>query len=388
MKIVDLCEFYSERGGGVRSYLDKMRKAATGTDHEVIVVAPGPEDSTTTEGQGTIIRFAAPPMPYDPTYRMPWRLDRMRSIVTKLRPDVLQVSSPFAPAWVARTITDVPLKTYVYHSDPIGCYVTRAAASVNFPPLTSLLHGVSWGYLRGICNSFDATLVAGKWLEELLTEKGCRGVHTVPFGIDHADFSPEQRDLELRSRLLGPFAERPQAKLALIGGRLAADKRQGLLLEALRLVNETQPVAVMLLGDGPERERLEQQARALPAFSSMLFTKDRKAYATLLASVDIVLQGSMCETFGFFPAEALASGVPLVVPDQGGAAYLGDASCVAKYATFGGPQAVARAILQILGQSSSDLRAGALRAASGIPESAEHFQNLFRFYEARVAKPR
>lgn len=385
MKIVDLCEFYSERGGGVRSYLDKLCKAAKGTPHEVIVVAPGPEDSTIREGQGTIIRFAAPPMPYDPTYRMPWRLDRMRRIVKELRPDVLQVSSPFAPAWVARTITDVPLKSYVYHSDPIGCYVTRAAARLSFAPLAGLMHSVSWGYMRSICNSFDVTLVAGEWLRNVLVEQGCHSVHTVPFGIDHADFGPERRDQDLRQRLLGAFAGRPDAKLALIGGRLAADKRQSLLLDALKLVNAHRPVSVILLGDGPERERLENQARALPVFSSMLFTKDRREYAALLASVDVVLQGSMCETFGFFPSEALASGVPLVVPDQGGAAFLGNAISVEQYASFGGPDAVAQAIERLLLRSQQSLSQAALQAAAVIPESSDHFRNLFSFYEARLA---
>ncbi|MDX2055477.1 MAG: glycosyltransferase [Polyangiaceae bacterium] len=384
MKIVDLCEFYSERGGGVRSYLDKMLKAAHGTEHEVIVVAPGPEDSVITEGQGTIRRFAAPPMPYDPTYRMPWRLDRMRSIVKELKPDVLQVSSPFAPAWVAATISDVPLKTYVYHSDPIGCYVTRAARWVRLAPVSDLMHGVSWGYLRRICNSFDATLVAGKWLAELLLSKGCERVHTVPFGIDHADFGPERRDAVLRERLLGPFASRPGAQLALIGGRLASDKRQSLLLSAMKLVNEKRPVAVVLLGDGPERERLEAMGRTLPAFSSLLFTKNRAEYAALLASVDVVLQGSMCETFGFFPSEALASGVPLVVPDQGGAAFLGDPSCVVQYPSFGGASAVAAAIENILQRPRKDLQLGAIQAAHAIPESREHYQNLFRFYEEQL----
>ena len=112
MRILDLCEFYSERGGGVRSYLDKLTKAASLHDHEVVVVAPGPRDEETHDGNSRLIRYAAPPMPYDPTYHVPWRLDRMRSIVQRQQPDVMQVSSPFIPALVAATLKQVPVRAY------------------------------------------------------------------------------------------------------------------------------------------------------------------------------------------------------------------------------------------------------------------------------------
>ena len=51
MRILDLCEFYSERGGGVRSYLAKLTKAASVHDHEVVVVAPGPRDEETRDDE-------------------------------------------------------------------------------------------------------------------------------------------------------------------------------------------------------------------------------------------------------------------------------------------------------------------------------------------------
>ena len=64
MRILDLAEFYSERGGGVRSYLDKMLACAGQLGHEVIVVAPGPRDEETRVAEsGRIVRYRAPRMP-------------------------------------------------------------------------------------------------------------------------------------------------------------------------------------------------------------------------------------------------------------------------------------------------------------------------------------
>ena len=48
--------------------------------------------------------------------------------------------------------------------------------------------------------------------------------------------------------------------------------------------------------------------------------RDRPRFATLLASADALVHGSASETFGMAPAEARACGVPVIVPDQGGAA--------------------------------------------------------------------
>ena len=81
MKIVDLCEFYSERGGGVRSYLNRQGKAARARGHELVVVAPGPADAVSDDEGGKVIRYRAPKMPYDPTYHVPWRPDVMRRVL-------------------------------------------------------------------------------------------------------------------------------------------------------------------------------------------------------------------------------------------------------------------------------------------------------------------
>src|SRR5438477_10803120 len=86
LRILDLCEFFSDRGGGVRSYLERMGKAAAGAGHALTVVAPGREHSVCQHAGMRLIRYPAPPMPYDSTYRVPWRIDFMRRVVAEERP--------------------------------------------------------------------------------------------------------------------------------------------------------------------------------------------------------------------------------------------------------------------------------------------------------------
>ncbi|HEY6877149.1 MAG TPA: glycosyltransferase [Polyangiales bacterium] len=388
MKIVDLCEFYSTRGGGVRSYLTRMGESAARHGHELVVIAPGPREEERTQPGGKVITYAGPPMPYDPTYHWPVRLDRMRKLVAREKPDVLQVSSPFLPALVARTLNDVPLRTYVHHSDPIGCYLSplakrRLPARWQAPAVEP-----AWAFYRMVTGWMDASITAGTWLTEQLSAHGCERVVTVPFGIAHGAFAPEKRDPALRARLLGKLAERPDARLLLITGRLAVDKRQDRLVEAAIKLNEKFPVALLVLGDGPERANLERQASVLPQATFLPFLHDRTQYGGLLASVDLLLHGSVCETFGFVIAETLLSGTPAVVPGAGAAPHMVAPGCAEVYAPLAEPQVIAAAAERMLRAPREQVRASALATAGRHPTMDQHFERLFALYGRLSDAPR
>lgn len=386
MKILDLCDFYSERGGGVRSYLEKLARIAPELGHEVVIVAPGPRDEETELGPSArLVRYGSPRMPYDPTYHLPVRLGRMRELVREHRPDVLQASSPFAPALLTALDRSSQVRSYVHHADPIGCYLEPLAARVRSPGAKRLLLGPAWAWLRSVTRFCDVTVVAGSWLERQLKQQRCQHVRAVPFGIEHADFGPERRDPELRRQLLGSVAAESEARLFLIAGRLAADKRQARLVDALLEVSRRRPTALLVLGDGPERDRLKERARGLAQATFLKFTKNRSEYAAILASVDALIHGSMCETYGFVLAETLASGTPIVVPDRGGALHLGRPECAETYPAFGSASDVAGAIDRLMDRSTEDLRAAARLAGKEQPSTRDHFQNLFNLYASLLA---
>jgi alpha-1,6-mannosyltransferase len=380
LRILDLCEFFSDRGGGVRSYLERMGKAAQHAGHELTVLAPGAKHEVSTHGGMRLIRYAAPRMPYDPTYRVPWRLDLMQRLVREQRPDIVQISSPFAPAVAARLAGDAAVRVYFHHSDPIGCYVRPVLQRALPPVLAECIEYAAWGWHRKISEFCDATVVAGHWLEAELSELGCERVACVPFGITRSDLGSQCRDADLRARLLGGLSSDACAALVLIAGRLAADKRQGLLVEALQIVQRTRPVALVVLGDGPERQRLEQRAAGLSQVSFLPFTRDRAEFAGVLASVDLLLHGSLAETYGFVIAEALASGTPVVVPEAGGAGALAHADYAETYGARDGAEAVARAVQRLLARPRAELSRAAQHAASFFPSSEQHFEHLFALY--------
>ena len=390
MKVVDLCEFFSERGGGVRSYLTKMGAAAKAQGHELVVIAPGPKTETQNlDGGGRIERYAGPPMPYDPTYAAPIRVDRMRALVQREAPDVLQVSSPFLPAVVARTLRNAPVRSYVHHSDPIGCYLRPWANRVLPKPLSAWALAPAWAWLRSVSSQVDVTITAGDWLRNQLADHGCPRVQSVPFGIAHAEFGSHLRDPALRAELLGPGASDPRAKLLLVTGRLAVDKRQHLLVEAAIELARTRPVALVVLGDGPERTRLEEMAQRAHLHATFLpFLHSRAEYAAMLASVDLLLHGSLCETFGFVIAETLASGTPVVVPNAGASPHMVDESCAVVYPADANPTQIAGAAESVLERSGPSMSEAARVLAARHPTMEQHFAQLFELYQRLLDRRR
>jgi alpha-1,6-mannosyltransferase len=168
--------------------------------------------------------------------------------------------------------------------------------------------------------------------------------------------------------------------LVLIAGRLAMDKRQALLIDALKIVQRSRPIALVVLGDGPERARLQRRAEGLAHVTFLRFTHDRAEFAGVLASADLLLHGSLAETYGFVVAEALASGTPVVVPAAGGAGAFAHQDYAETYAARDDAEAVARAVQRLLLRPRDELSQAALNAARALPSSEQHFEHLFALY--------
>jgi alpha-1,6-mannosyltransferase len=326
-------------------------------------------------------------MPYDATYHVPWRIDVMRRVVRQERPDVVQISSPYLPALAGRGLEGVPVRAYFYHSDPMGCYVRPALRRVLSPTLAARAERLAWGWQRAVSSWSDVTVVAGHWLERVLKQQGCQRVVTVPFGIDRDDLGEDRASGQVRARFLGPLADSASAALVLITGRLAADKRQARLIEALVELSARREVALVCLGDGPERARLEQLARPLAQATFLPFTQDRAEYAAILASVDALLHASVCETFGFVVAETLSSGTPVLVPDAGGAAALVNPACAEIYSPDASVSEIATSIERLLQRSKKELSTAALDATRDLPSTDDHFRSLFELFERLGSAP-
>lgn len=78
------------------------------------------------------------------------------------------------------------------------------------------------------------------------------------------------------------------------------------------------PVRLLLIGDGPERQRMETQCRAEGTCDDVLFLGKMTAPEEVVASCDLFVLTSESESFGLAALEAMACAVPVVSTDTGG----------------------------------------------------------------------
>ena len=78
------------------------------------------------------------------------------------------------------------------------------------------------------------------------------------------------------------------------------------------------PCKLLLVGDGPERPRIEQLSRNFGFHEQIKFMGKSKAIEKLMSISDLFLLPSEAESFGLVALEAMASGVPVISSDVGG----------------------------------------------------------------------
>ena len=74
----------------------------------------------------------------------------------------------------------------------------------------------------------------------------------------------------------------------------------------------------ILVGDGPDRTKLERLARNSPYFENIYFLGNLKSTKEILNIADLFILPSSKESFGLAALEAMACGVPVVASNSGG----------------------------------------------------------------------
>ncbi len=324
------------------------------TGREVMVFAP---DMAPTSLVGVPIRpmpsFA---LPSAPETRIALPSPSFGAEFDRFKPDVVHCFSPAllsASAIVAARLRRIPVITN---------YQTDLPAYAPYYGL-GFLTGIARTALRLMHNAAHLTLAPSSFTLNQLRVQGFRRLRLWRRGINLRRFHPDRRSAEWRARLLA--GRDPNALVCLYVGRLAQEKRVDLLLEAAR----TPGVAMALVGDGPARPELERLfARTGTPFSGYLYGDD---LAAAYASADVFLFPGPTETFGQVVQEAMASGLPTIVTEQGGVADLvrdGETG----YRCAMAPTAFAEAVIRLRDDPAlrSQMGAAARRAAEPFPWSA------------------
>lgn len=226
---------------------------------------------------------------------------RLRAVMLRFRPDVVHIASPATLGLqAARAAGELGIPTVaIYQTDLVGF-----AERYDLPGGAAAMAALT----RRIHTRVDRTLAPSSASLRQLASYGVPGTALWPRGVDLDQFRPGRRDEALRARLLGP---RPEGRV-LVGyvGRLAPEKE----LELLGAVARDPRHALVLVGGGPEEQRL----RALLPDAHFLGVLHGEELGAAYASLDVFVHTGRHETYCQSAQEALASGVPVVAPRQGG----------------------------------------------------------------------
>jgi alpha-1,6-mannosyltransferase len=376
MKILDVCAFYSPRGGGVKTYVDQKLAVARKLGQEVVIVAPGDEYAVNDRGHGAkVITLKSPRFPLDRKYWYFADAAMLHAVLDAEAPDFVEATSPWRSASHVADWHGPAPRSMVMHADPLSVYPYRILGPYFSRETIDRQFSMFWQHLRRLGNRYDHMVCANYDLAERLAEGGVANTVTVPMGIESEAFSPAHRDPRLRAQLLAECGLSESASLLIGVGRLANEKRWPMVIEAVSAAAQHRPLGLILLGEGRDRNAVMKAMAGNPHIRLFEPLRDRPRFARILASADLLVHGSEAETFCMVAAEARASGLPMVVPNMGGASDHARDGAGISYA-WGDPRDMCRAILERL--ASTEPVPGKARSME------EHFAELFALYERTV----
>ena len=192
-------------------------------------------------------------------------------------------------------------------------------------PVVTTLHGTDVtlvgndpSYLettRWAVRESDAVTAVSAWLRDATEAQLCLEDHpieVIPNFVDPARFE-RVRDSEGARRWA-----KPGEKILIHVSNFRPVKRLGDVLDIFLRVRRELPARLLLVGDGPERARIEQRCREEGFCDVVTFLGQLPAVEQVLAGADLFLLPSENESFGLAGLEALSCGVPVVGSRIGG----------------------------------------------------------------------
>ncbi|MBI5960707.1 MAG: glycosyltransferase family 1 protein [Chloroflexi bacterium] len=306
------------------------------TGREVMVFAP--DIAPYNVGPSQVVPLPSVGLPFAPETRVAIPAPSIRAHLDAFLPDLIHLFSPVAMSvggmWEGRR-RNIPV---------IANYQTDLPAYTQHYGM-GFLTTAMLDWLRYIHNGCHLTLAPSGYTMRQLEQQNYKRLRLWGRGVDLERFSPRRRSPAIRERLLQ--GRDPGSLVCLYVGRLASEKRIDLLVEIARLPG----VVLALVGDGAERDNLEMLFEGTNAvFTGYMYGND---LADAYASADIFVFPGPSETFGQVVQEALASGLPAVIINQGGIIDL-VTDGVNGFVCPADPNAFAQAVKRL--QDSPDLR--------------------------------
>jgi glycosyltransferase involved in cell wall biosynthesis len=302
LKIALVCDWYHPRIGGIERHLQDLAATLVAARHEVVVITPTPGDDRVDGIR--VRRISAPRAPRFGFLVTPAGIRAVGNALADERVDVahchVSIVSPAAMGGAAQSVRHGVPTVVTFHS---------------VVPQTHLL-----------ARAARATLGTATWPARFsaVSERVAREVGAV---------SPNEMTILANGIDVGAWRMQPAPRsddtVRLISiMRLNAKKRPLKLVDLMRALNarlpQEKPARLCVVGDGPERARLE---RAISRYGlggqiEVAGQRSHSEIRNLLASSDVFVLPTVRESFGIAALEARCAGLPVVAMRASGVASL------------------------------------------------------------------
>lgn len=217
---------------------------------------------------------------------------------------IVQESAMMAGALIAKWLTRSHVPVALYFRNPL----TRDM-ELDRSPLVGLYHGLTRLFIRHFIGQANALFFNSTGTRQSLD--AFVGPLDIPaFVLNNPVI---KKDFEqLAAQPAEDFRKQPGEKLLVGMGRLHYQKNFALLIRAHAILRKTTPVRTLILGEGPERGRLEALISELGLQDEVQLIGYRQNPLPYLAQADVFVLSSSFEGFGNVIVEALALGVNVV----------------------------------------------------------------------------
>ncbi|OJW83995.1 MAG: N-acetyl-alpha-D-glucosaminyl L-malate synthase BshA [Bacteroidetes bacterium 46-16] len=139
-----------------------------------------------------------------------------------------------------------------------------------------------------------------------------KDIHVIPNFVDIQRF--HQTDKEHFKKMLAPNDERILVHVS----NFRKVKRVEDVVRVFELVHERMPSKLLMIGDGPERQHIEELCRTLRVCNDIRFLGKQEHISEIFSISDLFILPSLTESFGLSALEAMACGIPVISTNTGG----------------------------------------------------------------------
>ncbi|MGC9120498.1 MAG: glycosyltransferase [Sulfurihydrogenibium sp.] len=309
MKLLDITHFYSERGGGIKTYINnKINFFSHIDDIQHTLVIPGEEDDTYYNGKTKVITLKSPQLLFSKNYRLIINPLKLASIIEEEKPNIIEIGSPFIIPSVVNFLKEkLKFKVFgFFHSD-------LEKVSDGILKKGNLIKPLIRKYVYKTYSNMDLVIAPSNYVKRYLNRVGIYNVKVVNHGVDVDFFLNVEADK--KDKIFYGIEE--SRTILLYVGRFSPDKNFSELLNIFKLLNFSFPdrFHFLIVGDGPLKEEIYDKLDS--NYTVLDYISSKEELAKIYKMADVFVSASKNDTFGISLIEAQACGLPVVAYNVG-----------------------------------------------------------------------